>query len=63
MTKHGQITIIKKKQLAKMLGVSPSTIYRMNKSQSLPKPLYCPSGYIKGWLSTAIDNWVTENSR
>ena len=57
MTPNGGIKIITKKQLADMLGVSTSTIYRMIQSGFLPSPLRDPKGYIKGWLATTIGEW------
>ncbi|ELA6921383.1 helix-turn-helix domain-containing protein [Vibrio parahaemolyticus] len=58
---RGSVKIIRKRELAKMLGVSESTIYRMIKSKQLPSPLLTPKGYISGWLPKTIDDWVTSH--
>ncbi|NIY92582.1 helix-turn-helix transcriptional regulator [Vibrio diazotrophicus] len=54
----GSVKIIRKKKLAKMLGVSESTLYRMIKSKRLPAPLLTPKGYISGWLPKTLDDWI-----
>jgi len=56
-TQSSPITIINKKELAEMLGVSSSTIYRMVKSGFLPPPLRSPQGYMQGWLTRVIEEW------
>ena len=56
-TQNSQIKIISKKELAAMLGVSCSTIYRMVRSGFLPEPLRSPQGYIQGWLARIIEEW------
>jgi predicted DNA-binding transcriptional regulator AlpA len=63
MTQSSDIKIISKNQLADMLGVSTSTIYRMIQSKLLPPPLRSPKGYIRGWLSGTIEQWKTEQNQ
>ncbi|MDN3696544.1 AlpA family phage regulatory protein [Vibrio cortegadensis] len=61
ITKADGIKIINKQSLAKKLGVSESTIYRMNKQNQLPKPLLSPTGRIRGWLQSSIEIWIADN--
>ncbi|SON50411.1 helix-turn-helix transcriptional regulator [Vibrio tapetis] len=63
ITKPDGIKIINKQSLAKKLGVSESTIYRMNKQKELPKPLLSPKGRIRGWLRSSIEAWITNSQR
>lgn len=63
MTQSSGIRIISKKELAEMLGVSRTTIYRMIKSGLLPPPLRSPKGYIRGWLAGTIEVWRDNQSR
>lgn len=60
MTQNNDIKIITKKQLAEMLEVSPSTIYRMLQGKLLPPPLRTPKGYIQGWLHSTIEQWKVD---
>lgn len=60
LTKNVDVTIIRKHELAKKLGVSESTIYRWTKNGTLPKPLLSPSGRKQGWFTEMIDIWIEE---
>jgi predicted DNA-binding transcriptional regulator AlpA len=57
MTRSAGFKIIRKHELAKMLDVSTSTIYRMIASGSLPPPLRTEKGYIQGWLLEHLQAW------
>ncbi|CAH0541814.1 helix-turn-helix transcriptional regulator [Vibrio marisflavi] len=52
-----RVKIVTKTQLAKALGVSEATIYRMIKRHQLPTPLRTPQGYTRGWLRATLDDW------
>lgn len=59
-TKNIDVTIIRKHELAKKLGVSESTIYRWTKNGMLPQPLLSPSGRKQGWFTEMIEIWIEE---
>ena len=50
----GQLRVITKKELAKILGVSERTIHRWIRSKRLPEPMRTESGNNGGWLEFAI---------
>ena len=47
--------IIRQKPLARQLGVSDTTLWRMR--DDLPKPVQISKG-IKGWRQSDIDRWL-----
>lgn len=53
-----ELTIITKKDLAKMMCLSPSTIYRMVKAHQLPPPLKTPCGHTRGWSVKTLKEWA-----
>ena len=58
LTKNIDVTIIRKHELAKKLGVSESTIYRWTQNGTLPKPVISPSGRRQGWFAEMIEEWI-----
>ncbi|MFN1551885.1 helix-turn-helix transcriptional regulator [Vibrio natriegens] len=62
MSRHcnisGQLRVITKKELAKMLGVSERTIHRWVKAKRLPQPMRTESGNNGGWLARTISDWL-----
>ncbi len=56
------LKIIRRKELAKLLGVSESTIDRRIKDGLLPEPLRGPGGYSVGWFTAELDNWIKNRS-
>lgn len=57
----GGMKIISKKEVAKQLGVSLSTVYRMNKAGELPPPLKTHTGRIRGWFHQSLEEWLSLN--
>lgn len=53
--------IITKKQLAQLLGKSPSTISRMVKDDRIPRPLLTPHGRCGGWFKRTVDDWMNQH--
>ncbi|EGQ8447178.1 helix-turn-helix domain-containing protein [Vibrio alginolyticus] len=51
--------ILRKNEVAKLLGVSCSTLYRMVRSGRFPEPHRSPKGYIQGWTVEALEQWRT----
>ncbi len=53
----GQLRVITKKELAKMLGISERTIHRWVKAKRLPEPMRTESGNNGGWVQSTIQDW------
>lgn len=53
--------LLNKREVAEMLGISLSTLYRRVKSGEILKPHYSPSGYIRGWSKPKLIQWIKEN--
>lgn len=49
--------LLDKKQLRKMLSISDSTIYRLEKLGRFPKRRYISAQRV-GWIKAEIDAWV-----
>ncbi|KUJ75808.1 hypothetical protein AVO42_11045 [Thiomicrospira sp. XS5] len=56
----GHDRIIRKKELALMLGISEATIYRWIKTENFPKAIKLGANSV-GWWQSEIDQWL--NSR
>jgi prophage regulatory protein len=56
--------ILRMKQLLEKLPFTASHIYALIKEDRFPKPFQLiPNGRAKGWHESAIDQWITENTR
>lgn len=53
------LTILRKREVAKLLRVSESTLYRMVRTGDIPEPLRSPKGYIRGWHARVLEQWLT----
>lgn len=58
MTLQPVSKIVSKKELAKDLGVSLTTISRMIKDGRLPSPMRTSKGYVGGWFRYVIEEWL-----
>lgn len=58
----GHDRIIRKKELALMLGISEATIYRWIKTEGLPKPIKLGANSV-GWWQSEIDQWLNSRAR
>ncbi|WP_423251947.1 helix-turn-helix transcriptional regulator [Vibrio alginolyticus] len=52
-------TLLRKKEVAKLLRVSESTLYRMVRTGAIPEPSRTPKGYIRGWPAKTLEQWFT----
>jgi predicted DNA-binding transcriptional regulator AlpA len=59
-TPRHPLSIIRQKELAKMLGVKVWTIIRMMNAGELP-PRVKISARIKGWTLADIEEWIQNN--
>ncbi|WP_243975255.1 helix-turn-helix transcriptional regulator [Vibrio natriegens] len=61
MSRHcnssGQLRVITKKELAKILGISERTIHRWVKAKRLPVPMRTLGGNNGGWLAATLLEW------
>jgi prophage regulatory protein len=53
--------VLRKKQVAKMLGLSEATIYKKQKAGVFPLPVKLGNRAI-GWLTVDIQNWLAERA-
>jgi predicted DNA-binding transcriptional regulator AlpA len=61
VTKTNNINIIRINELASLLGVSRTTLWRMEKDRELPSRINVSQG-VSGWLESDIKAWL-ENHR
>ncbi|EGR3003016.1 transcriptional regulator [Vibrio parahaemolyticus] len=54
------IKLIRQSELAMLLGVSSTTLWRMRQDDSFPKPVSIRSRLI-GWRIRDIENWLEAN--
>ncbi len=54
---HDPLQIYNQKQLARLLGKNPATIYRWTRSGKLPRPVRV-NGRIVGWPAGVIADWM-----
>lgn len=50
--------VVKRKDVARLLGVSERTVYRMVQEGSLPQPLRSPKGYQRGWIKERLEEFL-----
>jgi len=59
IVEHSQITrFVRAKGLCKILGVSRSTLWRMEKNGILPKKISITGARAVGWRSSEIDEFI-----
>lgn len=54
---HSNNRIIRPKELCEILGVSRTTLWRMQQRGELPKCIRISAGVV-GWIETDIDDWI-----
>ena len=54
--------ILRKPQVLARLGVSGTTLWRMQRRNEFPKPFRISPGLI-GWRETDVDRWIEERGR
>ncbi len=58
----GHDRIIRKKELALILGISEATVYRWIKSEGLPEPIKLGSNSV-GWKLSEVQAWLDSRAR
>lgn len=58
----GTDRIIRKKELALMLGVSDATIYRWVENEGLPSPIKLGKNSV-GWRLSEVNEWLNSRER
>jgi predicted DNA-binding transcriptional regulator AlpA len=54
------IELIRAKQLAKLLGISITTIWRMRRNEQIPQPMRLGSRMI-AWDRAVIEQWIEQD--
>lgn len=54
--------ILRKPDVLARLQVSPTTLWRMQKSGSFPRPFRISPGLV-GWLETVVSAWIEKRGR
>lgn len=62
MTNHTQVPksaleILRKRQLCKLLGISPSTLDRMRLRGDFPAPIFLSEQSL-GWTMSSVQTWI-----
>lgn len=55
--------ILRFKQVAALVGLGKSSIYRKVQEGTFPKPIKLGSARASGWISTEIYDWIDEQVR
>jgi prophage regulatory protein len=62
MKPHSEDRLLKVSELAKFLGVAPSTIYRWLDTGKLPQPYEIGDAAVR-WRMSEINQWLEESRR
>jgi len=62
MKPHSEDRLLKVSELAKFLGVAPSTIYRWLDNGKLPQPYEIGDAAVR-WRMSEINQWLEESRR
>jgi prophage regulatory protein len=60
---HDEARILRFKQVAALVGLGKSSIYRKVQEGSFPKPIKLGSKRASGWISTEVYDWIDEQVR
>ena len=54
------LSILRRRQVEKRVGLTRSPLYARVKAGTLPKPIRLGNGRAVGWIETEIDAWLAE---
>jgi prophage regulatory protein len=54
------LTILRRRQVEKRVGLTRSPLYARIKAGTFPKPVQLGNGRAVGWLEHEIDSWLAE---
>lgn len=60
---HDETRILRFKQVAALVGLGKSSIYRKVQEGTFPKPIKLGSARASGWISTEVYDWIDEQVR
>lgn len=60
---HDGARILRFKQVAALVGLGKSSIYRKVQEGTFPKPIKLGSARASGWISTEIYEWIDDQVR
>lgn len=56
------LTLLRPKQLQKLLGVSSSTLWRLRQEKKIPEPIAISEGCL-GWPQKTIEKWLENKEK
>jgi prophage regulatory protein len=59
----GDARILRFKQVAALVGLAKSSIYRKVQEGTFPKPIKLGSVRASGWISTEVYDWINDQVR
>lgn len=54
------LTILRRRQVEKRVGLTRSPLYARIKAGAFPKPIRLGNGRAVGWIEAEVDAWLTE---
>ena len=60
---HDEARILRFKQVAALVGLGKSSIYRKVQEGTFPKPIKLGSARASGWISTEVYDWIDDQIR
>ena len=60
---HDGAKILRFKQVAALVGLGKSSIYRKVQEGTFPKPIKLGSARASGWISTEVYDWIDDQIR
>jgi prophage regulatory protein len=57
---HAALSILRRRQVEKRVGLTRSPLYARIKAGTFPKPVQLGNGRAVGWLEHEVDAWLAE---
>lgn len=53
--------VLRKKDVCKKIGLSSTSLWRLQKSGKFPEPSSIEGSSLKGWKESTINKWIDDN--